>query len=70
MTDAVHHHVFTGAVLFQNVLQNDITPTLFENTCHDDSVKNKGGSASVNEMGNRVILEDAEIVYAQLQHTC
>ena len=68
VTDAVQDRIFTGTVLFHDVFQNDMPSALFENACHDGSVKHIGRRASFHEPGDRIIRKDAEIMHAKLQH--
>ena len=68
VTDPVQDRILTGAVLFQQIFQNDMPSALLKYACRHRSVEHVGCGAPFKEAGNGIVRDDAEIVHAKLQH--
>ena len=70
MPDPVQDRVFTGAVLFQDVFQNDMPSALLEHARRERAVQHVGGGVPVEKPGNGVVRNEAQIMQTGFQHQC
>ena len=68
MANSIHDGILPCAVPFEDKSEDDEPSALLEDTCHGYPVKHIGYCISVDEPGDRIIGDDAQVMHTKLQY--